>query len=157
MEKRQSAARLAIFDSLLEQFEKTDLTNCSEGVVHNDINDHNTLHDNGRISGVIDLGDCCFERHAFSLGNTLFYMLLTLPLEHVLSSAKKVVEGYLRHNPLPRRELEIAWLGAKLRCLTSATMSGATQEKHPDDPYVGETEKPGWNLLDYIYSIPFYE
>jgi hypothetical protein len=32
-------------------------------------------------------------------------------------------------------------------------MSGATQEKHPDDAYVGETERPGWALLDYIYQI----
>ena len=101
---------------------------------------------------MIDLGDTCLERHCFSLGNTLFYMMLTLPLEHVLAAAKDVVKGYVRHNPLPEREVRLAWLGAKLRCLTSATMSGATQEKHPDDPYVGETEKPGWNLLDFIHK-----
>jgi hypothetical protein len=35
-------------------------------------------------------------------------------------------------------------------------MSGVTQEKYPEDPYVGETEKPGWNLLDYILDIPHF-
>jgi Ser/Thr protein kinase RdoA (MazF antagonist) len=155
--KRQNKERLAIFDGLLQQFREADLENCSEGVVHNDINDHNTLHDRNTITGVIDLGDVCRERHCFSLGNTLFYMMLTLPLDRVLAAARDVTSGYQRHNKLSERELRLAWLGAKLRCLTSATMSGATQEKHPDDPYVGETEKPGWNLLDFIYNIGFYE
>ncbi len=155
--KRQSPERLAVFDALLARFEshvRPQLAAASEGVAHNDLNDHNTLHTEGRISGVIDLGDVCLERHCFSLGNTLFYMMLTLPLQHVLSAAREVAAGYRQHNALPEGEMQLAWEGAKLRCLTSATMSGATQEKHPDDPYVGETEKPGWNLLDYIFPIP---
>ena len=81
--RRQSAARVAIFDRLLEEFEKTvepQLRGAAEGVVHNDLNDHNTLQTNGVISGVIDLGDVCLERHCFSLGNTLYYMMLTLPV-----------------------------------------------------------------------------
>lgn len=179
--RRQSAARLAVFDRLLENFEQRvepRLAAAREGVVHNDLNDHNTLQAQGRISGVIDLGDVCLERHCFSLGNTLYYMMLTLPvrththtlsllflfpaltlllsrqLEHVLEAARAVVAGYQRRNPLSAEELALAWAGAKLRCLTSAAMSGATQELHPEDPYVSETEKPGWALLDYIHAVP---
>ncbi len=172
--RRQTAARLALFDGLLEDFEQRVqplLAAASEGVVHNDLNDHNTLQTDARISGVIDLGDVCLERHCFSLGNTLYYMMLTLPvrdscffllsflisplqLEQVLAAARAVVVGYQRRNPLPPGELALAWAGAKLRCLTSATMSGATQELHPDDPYVGETERPGWALLDHISGVP---
>jgi hypothetical protein len=162
---------------------------------------------------VIDLGDVCLERHCFSLGNTLYYMMLTLPvscsvfssglfllllfcpctlcgssfppllsssfyvvpsacvsvpfsrfchfalslprqLEEVLGAARAVVAGYVRRNPLSAGEVGLAWAGAKLRCLTSASMSGATQELLPHDPYVGETERPGWALLDYIAPIP---
>jgi hypothetical protein len=74
-------------------------------------------------------------------------------LEHVIDAARAVTAGYLRHNTLSATEQRLAWAGAKLRCLTSATMSGATQEKHPEDPYVGETEKPGWALLDHIVGV----
>jgi hypothetical protein len=79
--------------------------------------------------------------------------MLGLPLEQVVGAARDVVKGYLQHNALPDNELQLAWEGAKFRCLTSAVMSGATQEKHPDDAYVGETERPGWALLDYISQI----
>jgi Ser/Thr protein kinase RdoA (MazF antagonist) len=81
--RRQSPARLEMFDRLLKEFEETiepQLQSAGEGVVHNDLNDHNTLQTDGAISGVIDLGDVCLERHCFSLGNTLYYMMLTLPV-----------------------------------------------------------------------------
>jgi hypothetical protein len=75
-------------------------------------------------------------------------------LDRVLEAARATAAGYVRHNPLPPAELRLAWAGAKLRALVSVTMSGATQEKHPDDAYIGETEKPGWALLDYIVDMP---
>jgi Ser/Thr protein kinase RdoA (MazF antagonist) len=108
VEKRQSAGRLACFDRLLAEIraeEEKALKSVSSGLVHNDLNDHNTIvgrddDSTPKIRGLIDLGDLCVERHCFSLGNTLFYMMLTLPLERVLEAARSVVQGYISRNPL---------------------------------------------------------
>lgn len=162
---RQSPARVALFDALLASHAREMqpggiLASQPLGIVHNDVNDHNTLVARSpaappRVAGVIDLGDVCLERYCFSLGNTLFYAMLNMPLPLVLPVAARVARGYLSANPAlsPASAVSAAWLGAKLRCLTSASMSGHTQILHPDDPYVGETEVPGWKLLDYIYPI----
>lgn len=79
--------------------------------------------------------------------------MLNLPLDLVMSVACGVARGYMKHNPI-MKDTKAAWLGAKLRCVVSATMSGVSQEAQPDNQYVGETEKPGWALLDYIVDIP---
>ena len=153
VEKRQSAQRLALFDHLLAEYETTvipQLEQCGAGVIHNDINDHNTLVEDGRVVGVIDLGDVCFERYCFSLGNTLFYALMGLAQERVLECAQEVLRGYLEQRRLSSLEQELVWTGACLRCLVSCAMAGHTSELHPHDAYVGETEVPGWKLLEFM-------
>jgi Ser/Thr protein kinase RdoA (MazF antagonist) len=155
--RRHSAARVAIWDETMRLWNTqwaAQAATLPQGLVHNDINDRNVLvSEEGvplKITGVLDLGDACVERYALSLGNSLFYAMLGLPLERVMDVAHQVTRGYCAAKPLSREELCMAAVGARMRCLVSATMAGATREKYPDNEYVGETEKPGWTLLEFL-------
>lgn len=159
VQRRHTPERLAIWDETMRLWNTEWAPRAAalpQGLVHNDINDRNVLvSEEGappplRVTGVLDLGDACVERYALNLGNSLFYAMLGLPLENVIQVARDLTNGYCAAKPLSREEKCIAAAGARIRCLVSATMAGATREMHPDNEYVGETEKPGWVLLEFL-------
>ncbi len=98
--------------------------------------DHNVLvsaegEGPARVVGVLDLGDACVEVYALALGNSLFYAMLGLPLDQVRGVARDVVAGYCAQRQLSRDELKMAAVGARMRCLVSASMAGVSAEQHP--------------------------
>lgn len=136
VQRRQTPARLALWDATVAAWEgewRAQAAALARGLVHNDINDRNVLVDEDvtaplRIAGVLDLGDACVEAYALALGNTVFYALLGLAPDAVVAAARGVVHGYCQLRPLSPAELRMVAVGARMRCLVSATMAGATSE-----------------------------
>jgi Ser/Thr protein kinase RdoA (MazF antagonist) len=66
-------------------------------VIHGDAHGENVLVSDGRIVGLVDFGDCCFNPRICELGVCLPYLMMEQG--DPLSAARPIIEGY--HSLLP--------------------------------------------------------
>jgi hypothetical protein len=58
--------------------------------------------------------------------------------------------------PLSPLERQVVCVGTRMRCCVSATMAGVSVEElgtGDDSAYVGQTEGPGWALLEVLAKL----
>jgi len=157
VEKRHGKERLKIAEDLIEQYQ-SEISKAVEslpmGVIHSDLNDDNVIvsEDGCSLSGVIDICDIVVDRYCFEVGITMFYAMLFCDSKNIWEVAKRFIKGYTKHRSLSDEEIRYAIIGTKLRALVSVVTGGAAQELRGDDPYIGQTEKPGWILLEKLHS-----
>jgi len=103
-------------------------------VIHGDANDYNVIVDNGKVVGLIDLGDMVWSYRVGELAIALAYVVLGKA--DPLSSAKAVVDGYLSECELHEDELAVLWWLMLMRLAMSVCLAAHQQKENPQNDYL---------------------
>jgi ethanolamine-phosphate phospho-lyase len=128
-----------------------ELENLRKSVIHGDANDWNVLVKNGKVSGIIDLGDMCFSPLINELAIALPYCMFGK--DDAVKAVLPIIRSY--HEILPLKENEVAtlywWIAARL-CI-SVCNSAKTKRDKPDSNYITISEKSAWELLRKLVRL----
>lgn len=139
----------------LDRFEEKvlpHLASLRSGVIHNDANDWNILvDDDGRVSGLIDLGDATYSVVIAELAIACAYAMLEQ--NSSLEAAAAVIRGYHAEHPLEEIELDLLFDLIIGRLCTSVTLSASRRDRIADEPYLAVSERPAWALLENLRDV----
>ncbi len=154
------AEKRALVDHFLNQFQRDvepHLPQLRHSVIQNDGNDHNLLVSPDkkaprRIIGLIDFGDMVYSCTVFEAAVAAAYIMLDK--RDPVAAAAQFVAGY--HAVLPLTEQELALLPTliPIRLCTSVVLSAHQQNREPDNSYLSISERPAWDLLQLLVTIP---
>jgi len=119
--------------------------------IHNDANDYNVLVQGGRVSGIIDFGDCVHSLLVNELAIALAYALLDK--EDPLDWAVPVIEGYCSLLPLEEVEADLLYYLVATRLSISLLHSARARKEQPGNAYLGVSEGPAKALLKRWIAI----
>ncbi len=118
-------------------------------VIHNDVNDHNLLIENGaRVSGIIDFGDMMHSYRVCDLANAAAYLMFDR--DNPFEVARYVANAYDCANPLSQDELRALPDFIRLRLCLSVCMCATQKKDDPDNAYLTISEAPAWRLLERL-------
>ncbi len=150
---RETAHR-ALVDATLARFEAEVLPGWDElrsQVIHGDVTLDNALIDErGRISGIIDWGDMSHTALVCDVSSALESLLHGRPMDDIVPTAMRFVDGYDSVTPLEPAELAVVPDLLAARLVTTAVLFGWRAERHPDNEYLRGWEGPLWELLAYL-------
>lgn len=127
-------------------------------IIHGDVNDHNVLvtppgDGPRRVTGIIDLGDAHSAPRVFDLGVALAYAMLDT--SDPLTAAATVVRGFHEVTPLSEDEANVVHVLARSRLGASVSISTWRREElGQSDAYLAVSERPAWDLLRTLATIP---
>ena len=127
------------------------LTSLPSQFIHGDANDENILVEDGRISGLLDFGDCCFNPVVCELAISLAYVMLEQaePLE----SGARVVAAYHAVRPLGEEELAVLFPLICGRLAVTCTVAAERRKQNPDHANWFVTEDRAWKQLERFQKI----
>jgi Ser/Thr protein kinase RdoA (MazF antagonist) len=142
------AARRARIERHFARWRTIDWRLLRHGVIHGDVNDHNLLVQDGRMTALLDFGDMAVTAVVCELAIALAYVMLgeARPLE----AAAQVARAYQCVHALSdveRRALPILVLS---RLAMSVCYSAHNRVRNPHDPYQVVSESAAWELLDRL-------
>ncbi|MEO1259896.1 MAG: aminotransferase class III-fold pyridoxal phosphate-dependent enzyme [Bacteroidota bacterium] len=155
--KEQEQLEIAdYFWNLFETAALPFLPDLRKSVNHDDAHEQNLLvsqHlNNPEITGIIDFGDAIYTETINELAIACAYSAMGLP--DPLSAISHVVGGYHKTFPIEEKELKVLFplIGARLMI----TVANAAWNRHrePENEYLFVSEKPAWDLLKKLRSIP---
>ncbi len=120
-------------------------------VIHGDANDENLLLSNGRLTALLDFGDCLYNPTVCELAIALAYAMLDQ--ENPLQAGAEVVRGYHTARPLSEEELAVLFPLICARLGTTVTISAARRQIDPHHPTWFVTEGRAWDLLEALSAI----
>jgi 4-aminobutyrate aminotransferase-like enzyme/Ser/Thr protein kinase RdoA (MazF antagonist) len=129
-----------------------EFSNLRWSVIHNDANDYNIVVEGGKVKSVIDFGDMLYTPTINELAIAAAYAMMGH--DDPLSAVASMVRGYHAVLPLTEKELGLLFPLIQMRLAVSVTNSAIQKRLRPDDPYVVISEKPAWELLEKLRSIP---
>lgn len=119
--------------------------------IHGDLNRENILVDQGRISGLVDFGDGCFNPTVCDLAIALSYFMMEQ--EDSLEPARILIDGYeeIRVLEAPERFVLIPLVCGRL----AASIAIAHQRRliDPENPNWFSSEQPAWRLLGQVREL----
>ena len=127
------------------------LADFPHAVIHADANDENILLQSGRISGLLDFGDCIYNPVICELAITLAYIMLdqTNPLQ----IGAELVAGYQAIHPRSIPELTVLFPLVCGRLATTLTIAAERRQIDPNHPNWFVTEERAWALLEQLSSV----
>jgi 4-aminobutyrate aminotransferase-like enzyme/Ser/Thr protein kinase RdoA (MazF antagonist) len=124
-------------------------------VVHGDFNLDNLLVDErGRITGILDFGDCCHTALAADVAIALASFLRGRPVEDAFRVARVALDGFASRLPLEPLELELLGdlLAARLAAIVS--ISAWRSRRFPDNAaYIEAWDDDSWGLLELLDGL----
>ena len=127
------------FDSLHWQF------------VHGDAHDENWMVEHGRVTGLIDFGDCCYNPAICDLAICLAYLMMRgaepLPI------AVAVSEGYKEVRALAADELAVLYPLICARLAVSLCVAMERKAIDPSNPNWFGGEESAWRLLRQLRAL----
>lgn len=127
------------------------LATLPHSLIHGDLNDENILLTEGRVSGLLDFGDCLHNPTVCDLAIALTYLSLDQP--DPLAACAQIVAGYHAVRPLEAAEIEVLF---PLICGRLALSVVTAAERHRMDPGRDTwfaTEERAWNALEGYVSL----
>jgi 4-aminobutyrate aminotransferase-like enzyme/Ser/Thr protein kinase RdoA (MazF antagonist) len=127
------------------------LADFPHALIHADANDENILLQSGRISGLLDFGDCIYNPVICELAITLAYIMLDQ--SNPLHVGAELVAGY--HAIHPRLILELTVLFPLVcgRLATTLTIAAERRQIDPNHPNWFVTEERAWALLEQMSAV----
>lgn len=123
-----------------------------QSVIHNDINDYNTLvGKQDKIVGVFDFGDMIYSHTINELAVSAAYA--AQKEEDPLSVITAIVKGFYQQYPLTSTEIAVLFPLIATRLCISVTFSAINRVAQPENTYIQISEKPGWDLLEKLYRM----
>jgi 4-aminobutyrate aminotransferase-like enzyme/Ser/Thr protein kinase RdoA (MazF antagonist) len=124
-------------------------------VAHGDFNLDNLLVDeHGRLTGILDFGDCCHTALAADVAIALASFLRGRPLEDSFRVSRIALDGFVSR--LPFEELELEVLGDLLatRLATIVSISAWRSRAFPENTeYIEAWDADSWQLLEFLDGL----
>ncbi len=120
-------------------------------VIHGDVNHENVLVTAGKVTGLLDFGDCLWNPTICELAIALAYMMMDV--DDPVGLAINVVLAYDAKRPLDDDELAVLFsLICGRLCVTICTAAWR-RTIDPNHPTWFATEKPAWKLLKKLAAV----
>ena len=119
--------------------------------IHGDAHDDNILVNAGRVTGLLDFGDCGFNPTICELAICVPYLMMGR--DNPMEIAASVVAGYHKTRPLSDAELSVLM---PLVCGRLAVTISIAAERRQIDPLRRDwfsSEQGAWNLLAYLRTM----
>jgi 4-aminobutyrate aminotransferase-like enzyme/Ser/Thr protein kinase RdoA (MazF antagonist) len=124
-------------------------------VVHGDFTLDNLLLDQrGRVTGILDFGDCCHTALAADVAVALVSFLRGRPADDVFRVARIALDGFASRLPLEQLELELMGdlVAARLGALVS--ISAWRSGRFPENAaYIEAWDEDSWPLLELFDGL----
>jgi Ser/Thr protein kinase RdoA (MazF antagonist) len=127
-----------VLDSLPRQF------------IHGDPNPENILVEGGRLKGLVDFGDACFNPAVCDLAICATYLMMGRP--DPFGTMGYLLEGYREIRPLSDTETGTLLPLVHGRLATSIAISIERRGIDPNNPNWFSSEEPAWSLLTLLKS-----
>lgn len=163
----QNERELEVFQNVYKNFIKEvipQLGNLEKHVIHGDLNDDNILvvprhNGNGHeIASVLDFGDVSFSYRVFDIAICMMYMILLRvkqgdPHKEAIRAVGHLLSGYQSVNSLTELELSLLYWSVAGRLLQSTLIGRCKQSLEPENVYVSQVSKVGFDVLSsYILA-----
>ena len=135
----------------LWQESKPRLTALPWQFIHGDAHDENVLVEAGRVSGLIDFGDCCFNPTVCELAICMTYLMMRR--DDSLHVARLLTEGYQRLRSLSVAELDMVYPLVCARLAVSVCVANKRKTIDPDNPNWFGGEGAAWRMLGQLQGI----
>jgi 4-aminobutyrate aminotransferase-like enzyme/Ser/Thr protein kinase RdoA (MazF antagonist) len=150
--------RRALVEGVLDGFERAvapSWPHLRAQVVHGDLNlDNVLLDDAGRISGIVDFGDCSHTAQAADFAIAIASLMRGRPAGDVFRVARLAIDGYASRIPL--EPLEVALLGrlVEARLAAIVAISAWRTRRYPENAaYIQAWDDDSWSLLELFAEL----
>jgi 4-aminobutyrate aminotransferase-like enzyme/aminoglycoside phosphotransferase (APT) family kinase protein len=155
-------ARRALVARMLDRYEERVLPQWERlrgQVVHGDFNLDNLLVDErGRVTGILDFGDCCQTALAADLAVALASLLRGRPPEDVFRVARIALDGFASRLPLEQLELELLGDLVAARLAAIVSISAWRSHRFPENAaYIEAWDDDSWRLLELLDELAPHE
>ncbi len=151
-------ARRALVARMLDRYEERVLPEWERlrgQVVHGDFNLDNLLVDErGRVSGILDFGDCCHTALVADVAVGLASFLRGRPPEDVFRVARIALDGFASRLPFEPLELELLGDLVAGRLAAIVTISAWRSRRFPENAaYIEAWDDDSWRLLELLDGL----
>jgi 4-aminobutyrate aminotransferase-like enzyme/Ser/Thr protein kinase RdoA (MazF antagonist) len=158
LEEIADPARQALVARALDRYEERVLPEWPRlraQVVHGDFNLDNLLLDRrGRVTGILDFGDCCHTALAADVAVALASLLRGRPAEDVFRVARIALDGFASRLPLEPLELELLGDLVAARLAAIVAISAWRSRRFPDNAaYIEAWDDDSWLLLKLLDEL----
>lgn len=117
-----------------------------KSLIHGDINDDNVLVTDGRVSGILDFGDCLANPTICDLAIALAYH--TLDEDNPLEAAASIIGAYHKVRPLSVDEMTVIFPLMCTRLAVSVIISAQRKKNDPTRESWFVSEERAWKKLE---------
>ncbi len=154
----ETGERRALVTRTLDRFEERALPSWPRlraQVVHGDFNLDNLLFDErGRVTGILDFGDCCHTAVAADVAVALASLLRGRPSDDVFRVARIALDGYGAVMPLEPLELELLGDLVAARLAAIVAISAWRVRRFPENAgYIQAWDDDSWLLLELLDAL----
>jgi 4-aminobutyrate aminotransferase-like enzyme/Ser/Thr protein kinase RdoA (MazF antagonist) len=158
LEEIDDPARRALVSRALDRYDERVLPRWSKlraQVAHGDFNLDNLLVDeHGRLTGILDFGDCCHTALAADVAVALASYLRGRPLEDTFRVSRVALDGFCSRLPLENVELELLGDLVVARLATIVSISAWRSRRFPENTeYIEAWDADSWLLLEFLDGI----
>jgi 4-aminobutyrate aminotransferase-like enzyme/Ser/Thr protein kinase RdoA (MazF antagonist) len=124
-------------------------------VAHGDFNLDNLLVDkDGRLTGILDFGDCCHTALAADVAIALASFLRGRPLEDIFRVSRIALDGFGSRLPLEELELELLGDLVAARLAAIVSISAWRSRRFPENTaYIEAWDEDSWRLLEFLDGL----
>jgi 4-aminobutyrate aminotransferase-like enzyme/Ser/Thr protein kinase RdoA (MazF antagonist) len=124
-------------------------------VVHGDFNlDNLLLDDRGRVTGILDFGDCCHTALAADVAVAVASFLRGRPPEDAFRVARLALDGFSARLPLEPLELELLGDLVAARLAAIVAISAWRSRRFPENAgYIEAWDDDSWRLLTLLDEL----
>jgi Ser/Thr protein kinase RdoA (MazF antagonist) len=119
--------------------------------IHGDAHDENVLVEAGRVSGLIDFGDCCHNPTVCELAICLTYLMMRG--DEPLQVVRVVSDGYQQLRPLSAAEVDMVYPLVCARLAVSVCVANKRKTIDPDNPNWFGGEGATWRMMRQMQVI----
>jgi len=119
--------------------------------IHGDAHDENVLVEAGRVSGLIDFGDCCYNPTVCDLAICLTYLMMRG--DNPLRTAGFISEGYQQLRPLAAAEIDMVYPLVCARLAVSVCVANKRKTIDPTNPNWFGGEGATWRMMRRLQDI----
>ena len=158
LEEIADPARRAVVARTLDRYEQRVLPQWERlrgQVVHGDFNLDNLLVDErGRITGILDFGDCCYTALAADLAVALASLLRGRPAADAFRVARIALDGFAERCPLEPLELDLLGDLVAARLAAIVSISAWRGRRFPENAaYIEAWDDDSWRLLELLDGL----